>query len=225
MLHVSMKPSPNKPSLRTKITPRQQRASDTFERILDVAAQALADEGFERLSTNLVCERAGLTPPALYRYFPNKYALLRELGERLMHKQDALIDKWINADVLAAGAPALEGALKGLLLDTYAVTRDTVGGIWIMRATRAVPLLQKVRMQSHERVTAAQAALLCAALPMLPPTQVELVCRVVANLVHASVEMLLEEPCDPDQVSEVVASMIAGHLPRMMTQALKAPIR
>ena len=46
----------------------------------------VSDVGIERLSTNLVCERAGLTPPALYRYFPNKYALLSELGQRLMQQ-------------------------------------------------------------------------------------------------------------------------------------------
>ncbi|WP_445380862.1 TetR/AcrR family transcriptional regulator, partial [Pseudomonas syringae] len=50
--------------------------------------------GIERLSTNLVCERAGLTPPALYRYFPNKYALLTVLGERLLEKQNERIDHW-----------------------------------------------------------------------------------------------------------------------------------
>jgi len=62
--------------------PAQQHATETFERILEVTAQTLADIGIERLSTNLARERAGLTPPALYRYFPNKYALLSELGRR-----------------------------------------------------------------------------------------------------------------------------------------------
>ena len=76
------------PSLATKKQPAQQRATETFERILEVTAQTLADVGIERLSTNLVCERAGLTPPALYRYFPNKYALLSELGQRLMQRYD-----------------------------------------------------------------------------------------------------------------------------------------
>jgi AcrR family transcriptional regulator len=216
-----MKPKPSAPPLRRKITPTQQRATETFECILEVSAQALVDVGFVRLSTNLVCERAGITPPALYRYFPNKYAILRELGERLMNKQDALIDKWINADVITAGVTSLEHGIRGLLLETFEVTRETVGGIWIMRAIRAVPLLQTVRMQSHERVTASQAAMLSKALPMVPLSQIDLVCRVVANLLHTSVEMLLEEPCEPEQVADIVAGMIAGHLPRMVAQSLK----
>jgi AcrR family transcriptional regulator len=216
-----MMAKPNRPPLGTKIMPTQQRATETFERILDVAAATLEEVGFERLSTNMICERAGLTPPALYRYFPNKYAILCELGERLMVKQDALIDQWIHPQVLAGGPVALEAALKGLIVQTYQVTHDTVGGIWIMRAIRAVPMLQQVRLKSHARVTQAQAAMIGQALPMVPAQEIVVVCRVVANLVHASVEMLLEEPCEPDAVGEIVGCMIAGYLPRLVGRHLR----
>lgn len=52
--------TPRKPSLplAAKKQPAQQRATETFERILEVTALTLADVGIERLSTNLVCERA-----------------------------------------------------------------------------------------------------------------------------------------------------------------------
>ncbi len=79
-----------------KKLPAQQRATETYERILVATANTLCEVGIERLSTNLVCERAGLTPPALYRYFPNKYALLTVLGERLLEKQNERIDHWIT---------------------------------------------------------------------------------------------------------------------------------
>ena len=55
-----------------KRVPTQTRALETCERILDAAATLLGEVGIERLSTNLICERAGLSPPALYRYYPNK---------------------------------------------------------------------------------------------------------------------------------------------------------
>ena len=81
-------------NLDTKQQPVQQRSVETFELILDVTAQLLGDVGVERLSTNMVCEKAGISPPALYRYFPNKYAILKELGARLM----ALSEKWFGMD-------------------------------------------------------------------------------------------------------------------------------
>src|SRR5690349_9289821 len=94
------------PRLAMKKKPAQQRSTETFERILEVAARTLADVGIDRLSTNLICQRAGLTPPALYRYFPNKYAVLHELGRRLMLRQNELIPRWITADVLAGSERA-----------------------------------------------------------------------------------------------------------------------
>jgi AcrR family transcriptional regulator len=34
----------------------------------------------ERISTNLAAARAGVSPPTLYHYFPDKYALLAPWG-------------------------------------------------------------------------------------------------------------------------------------------------
>lgn len=205
-------PPPETPSLEAKKRPTQQRSTETVERILDVTASTLAEVGIERLSTNLVCERAGLTPPALYRYFPNKYALLHELGQRLMHRQNELIPRWITPLVLTGSQTALEHALQGLLLDTHRVTRETIGGLWIMRALRAVPTLQQVRLASHAQVTAAQLALLSQAFPAADPAELHLVSRVAVELIYAAVEMLFEESLDAASVARIVAAMIASQL-------------
>ena len=59
-----------------KNKPQQERAKRTYEAILASAAKLLVEVGIERISTNLIAEEAGITVPALYRYFPNKYAVL-----------------------------------------------------------------------------------------------------------------------------------------------------
>ena len=79
-----------------KNKPRQERAKRTYEAILTAAAELLVEVGVERISTNLVAERAGITVPALYRYFPNKYAVLHALGAGLMDAQDTVI--WDEAE-------------------------------------------------------------------------------------------------------------------------------
>ena len=173
-----------KPSLAAKKLPAQQRATDTYDLILEVAAQMLADVGIERLSTNMVCERAGLTPPALYRYFPNKYALLCELGQRLMQRQNELIPQWITPQVLSGTVTDLEQALAGLLLDTYKVTKKTTGGVWILRTLRAVPTLQKIRLDSHALVAEAQARMLVDAFPDTPPKDLMLIARVASDMIY-----------------------------------------
>lgn len=195
--------------------PAQQRASETYERILAAAAETLSDTGFERLSTNLVCERAGLTPPALYRYFPNKYALLYELGRRLMQRQNELIPRWITHEALSGSTADLERALAGLLIDTHRVTAEMVGGAWIGRALRAVPALQAVRFELHAEVTAAQAAFLAEMLPEADPAELRLIARVAVEMIYAAVEMLFDAPLNSEAVARVVASMIASQLARL----------
>ncbi|KEA64093.1 Transcriptional regulator, TetR family [Marinobacterium lacunae] len=203
------------PELKGKKRPEQKRASKTYELILDVAANMLGEVGIERLSTNMVCERAGLTPPALYRYFPNKYALLSELGQRLMQKQNELIPHWITEEVLEGPIEKLEQALEGLLIDTYRVTRDTPGGLWIMRALRAVPSLQDVRLESHILVTEAQAELLKSAYPEVAPEELMLVSRIVVDMIYAAVELLLDTDIDEHPVARIVAGMIASYPARL----------
>lgn len=204
------------PTLAAKKLPAQQRATETYERILEAAAQTLIEVGVERLSTNLVCMRAGLSPPALYRYFPNKYALLFELGQRLMQRQNECVAKWMSVEVVQRGVPALEEALAGLLLDTYAATRDTPAGVWIMRAMRAVPALQEVRLTSHAAVTEAQTRLLVKALPGAKRAELKLASRIVVELIYATVEMLFDESLKPKEVARIAAGMMASHLAKVM---------
>jgi AcrR family transcriptional regulator len=204
-----------KPSLATKKMPAQQRATDTYELILEVAAEMLADVGIERLSTNMVCERAGLTPPALYRYFPNKYALLCELGQRLMQKQNELIPRWITPEALSGSIADLEQALAGLLLDTYKVTKQTPGGVWILRALRAVPTVQNIRLDSHATVVEAQGRMLAEAFPGVPPKELMLVGRVAVDMIYAGVELLFDVSLNPRDVAQVVAAMVASQWVRL----------
>jgi AcrR family transcriptional regulator len=217
---ASRRPRRPQPALAAKKQPAQQRATETYERILEVTAQTLADVGIERLSTNLVCERAGLTPPALYRYFPNKYALLNELGQRLMQRQNELIPRWITPEVLAGTQDGLERALQGLLLDTHRVTHETVAGVWITRALRAVPALERVRLASHEQVTQAQGELMAVAFPQADPQELRLVGRIAVEMIYAAVEMLFDDPpLDAQAVASIVAAMIASYLQRIRPEA------
>ncbi len=210
-----------KPNLQAKKRPAQQRATDTYEHILEVAALMLADVGVERLSTNMVCERAGLTPPALYRYFPNKYALLSVLGRRLMNRQNELVPRWITADALSGSVADLELALEGLLLDTYHVTKETPGGVWILRTLRAVPVLQDVRLESNAKVTEAQLKMLENVFPNVSQQELVLVGRIAVDLIYAAVELLFDTHLDEHAVAQIVAKMIASHLEQLRTTGQK----
>ncbi|MEM9178876.1 MAG: TetR/AcrR family transcriptional regulator [Pseudomonadota bacterium] len=195
---------------------RQKRSRETVELILSAAADLLEEVGFEQLSTNLICKRAKLTPPALYRYFPNKYAVLKEMGERLMARQNALLQDWTLA---AEDLGLLEAQIAHLLEDTIRVTRETQAGGWIMRSLHATPILSDVRRQSHRMVSQALSEQVLANWPALDPAQVALANRLGVETGYALVEMVFDEPdLDQTELIQRAASML-GHNIRTLLNA------
>ena len=67
-------------SIERKTAPIQDRSRATFTLIIREAGELLDERGIDAFNVNALVQRTGLTPPAIYRYFPNKYAILKELG-------------------------------------------------------------------------------------------------------------------------------------------------
>ena len=176
-----------------KNKPQQERAKRTYDAILRAAAELLVEVGVERISTNLVAERAGITVPALYRYFPNKYAVLNALGAVLMDKQNAVFQKWFE-HYFDAGNPRLllQNAFE-VLKQTYEVTRRQVGGLEVVQALRAVAPLQEVRLASHRLVSAQFAHLVASLLERPVDEAVQTRARLTIESGYAIVEMALED--------------------------------
>lgn len=192
-----------------KRDPTQLRALETCERILDAAAHLLGEVGIERLSTNLICERAGLSPPALYRYYPNKYAVLAELGVRLMMSQNELLENWATPATMKLPAAKFAQRIRQLFLDTLEMTRQATAGEWITRALRAVPSLAPVRLESHAHVTGLLVAAFEVAWPEVPESRVRLVSRLAVEVMYSAHELMFDDPSlDPDEVSVVMSHMV-----------------
>ena len=193
-----------------KRAPTQTRALETCERILDAAANLLGEVGIERLSTNLICERAGLSPPALYRYYPNKYAVLAELGARLMMSQNELLEAWATPATMRLPAARFEARIRQLFLDTLEITRKAIAGEWITRALRAVPSLAPVRIESHDHVTGLVVAAFASAWPGVPEARVRLVSRLAIEVMYSAQELLVDDATlDADEVAAVMSHMVA----------------
>ena len=62
------------PSARRR--PRQQRSRAIVDSILEAGRRLLAESGESSLTTNRIAERAGVSVGSLYRYFPNKEAIV-----------------------------------------------------------------------------------------------------------------------------------------------------
>jgi AcrR family transcriptional regulator len=172
--------------------PRQLRSQETYERLLDVAGKLLGEVGIERISTNLICARAGVTPPALYRYFKDKYAVLGALGSRLMDRQNAVLFEWLDR-YGPKGLDALSGATEELLRATAAVTAREPGAVWTLRALRAVPQLAHIRLDSHRLVTDRMVEIYAPLLPHVSRKFLWRRLRLSVDMGYAVDEMLTEE--------------------------------
>ena len=177
----------------SRSAPKQERSHATYERLLDVAGARLAEVGIDRISTNLICARAGLTPPALYRYFADKYAVLEALGRRLMARQNVVLQRWIERH--AGGGPqALRDEIETLLIETAAVTRAEPGAVWILRALHASPRLVHIRLESHRHVTDQLVAAYAPHLPHIDRQELWQRLRISVELGFAADAMIQEEP-------------------------------
>jgi len=201
------------PALGIKTQPRQQRSVDTYEQILTVTAQLLGEVGIERLSTNLVCERLGISPPALYHYFPNKYAIVHELGTRLMAAQDAVVAAWVTPQTMALPGARFQQALAQMFTQMFQLTRQRPEGVWVLRALRAVPALQALRLESHQRVTRLITEAFADAYPKVDTARMLVTVRLAVDMGSAALDLLFDAPeLDPDAVSRTLAAMISSEL-------------
>ena len=62
--------------------PVQARSAARLEALLDAAASVVEELGYERLTTAMVAERAGASIGTVYRYFPDRIAVLQALAAR-----------------------------------------------------------------------------------------------------------------------------------------------
>ncbi len=98
-------------------TPRQARARDLVDALVEAAAQLLVERGYEGASTNAIAERAGVSVGSLYQYFSGKADVFRELTERHQAEVQPLLARALRELETGAEPPApiVESLLGDLL--------------------------------------------------------------------------------------------------------------
>jgi AcrR family transcriptional regulator len=69
-----------------RIEPIQQRSTARLSGLLDAAANVVDEVGFDRITTAMVAERAGASIGTVYRYYPDRVAVLHALRERSIQR-------------------------------------------------------------------------------------------------------------------------------------------
>lgn len=106
------------------------------KQILDAAADCFARQGFHGTSMQDIFQVSGLSAGAVYRYFPSKTALIREIAEDALAVTGTALDRAIAEAAGGRGLPAvsiadaLTSVVTTLGTDRLAKVRPVIVHIW-----------------------------------------------------------------------------------------------
>lgn len=191
--------------------PRQKRAIATYEKLLSATGKLLAVEKFEKITTNLVAERADVSPPALYRYFKDKYDLIGALGRRWTDTKDQLI---LDIGVQIKNNPEYiltAPMLKDLLAEMVDITEEFTGGVALMQCLRTVPQLKHIVHESHDEMARSITEAAVSAYPDIDGDEIYRQVRLSMDIGYSAMEFVICNPfVDRDQALQYASKAIAA---------------
>ncbi|MBI2837542.1 MAG: TetR family transcriptional regulator [Acidobacteria bacterium] len=87
--------------------------------LLDTASELFAELGYEATTTNAIAERAEVSIGSLYRYFPDKQAILKALAARHLEQLRGLYARVFTDDVVYLPLPVLLDRLVDPFLELH----------------------------------------------------------------------------------------------------------
>lgn len=171
-------------ALEPRARPVQERARRTVEEILNAAGELLDEVGLDAFNTNLLTERAGVRVRTVYRYFPNKLAVVAALARRMV----AECNGWF-ADFRWLAEPGSDWrrGWEDAVLRFYDGVQALPGGAAVRRAMHASPELHAIDQEDNERLARVLAEALRSRGARLSPRCARVVAR---NLIETAVAVI-----------------------------------
>ncbi|HEX3769899.1 MAG TPA: TetR/AcrR family transcriptional regulator [Polyangiaceae bacterium] len=91
--------------------PRQERAQQTVDAVLDSVTRLLKRRGLRAVTTNRIAEVAGVSIGSVYQYFPDKQAIFSALLDRHLAEIGAVVE----AKLAAHDEAPLDGVVRALV--------------------------------------------------------------------------------------------------------------
>jgi AcrR family transcriptional regulator len=95
----------------TRRRPKQKRARQTVETVLDAVVRLLKRDRPDAITTNRIAEVAGVSIGSLYQYFPDKRAIFTALHER--HVKE--VDRTIQSALVEHAESSLEDLMRAMI--------------------------------------------------------------------------------------------------------------
>jgi len=132
------------PGPQGRAEPIQQRSAARLSGLLDAAASVVDEVGFDRITTAMIAERAGASIGTVYRYYPDRVAVLKALHERAVLRLRQRV-----AQELAATKPATWWDAVDSAITAFVNLYRTEPGFRILNfADRDIPSLDEADLES-----------------------------------------------------------------------------
>jgi AcrR family transcriptional regulator len=95
--------------------PKQRRAQQTVEVVLQGAVRVIGREGIDAVTTNRIAEAAGVSIGSLYQYFPDKHAIFEALHEQHTQRVQQAIGRALEAHASSSLETLLLALMDGLI--------------------------------------------------------------------------------------------------------------
>jgi AcrR family transcriptional regulator len=91
--------------------PKQRRARQTVEAVLDAVVRLLKRDGCKPITTNRIAEVAGVSIGSVYQYFPDKRAIFTALHQRHVDQ----IDRMVQTKLVEHAASSIEELVRAMV--------------------------------------------------------------------------------------------------------------
>ncbi len=152
-------------TLASRAMPRQRRAIERRQAILDATLAILATDGLAAISTSVIAARAGVPVASVYAYFPNKFAIVAELARQTFAQGDAALDHILGQAGTGVKLSAIIDQAIAAVLNGY---REVPGRRHLFSAIRNNELLDAVQVESETRMIAVTTSIITRLRPDAP---------------------------------------------------------
>ena len=195
---------------RTK--PVQARARATIQRVQRAAVDVLNEVGYGRLTTERVAEKAGVSVGTLYRYFPNKEALVDSLTRDHFERLNALITEHtasiFEGGDLVAGLTRIVAAVMGAQIETLETNLAVINEVPL---ARRLPIV-KPFMELQQQVTASLISQFSDHVRDIDPALAAFMLHLTTSSMVERLTALAPERLNDPDVHREVAEMVLRYL-------------
>jgi AcrR family transcriptional regulator len=175
--------------LRARSKPVQENGKRTMEHILTTAAGLLEKVGIDGFNTNVLAEAAGIRIRSVYRYFPNKLAIIAALARRMSDEWAEWLEPYFQRFEDQSCVEDWREILRTLLRAWVQKASRQPGGVAVTQAMEAVPELREIDREVFDRICERFGRALVKRGVALPSVRVRAIARVFTLSAHGGTDL------------------------------------